>query len=513
MHSEPDPTERLEAELKLFAPTDNYSEPGSVRAQSPVSASDDEKMAEATPKPKRQDPLLMPTPKVTGAYVETPATVRVEKVTPQEEDVKAESTSGEDNVVDVRPTRASLGERKRSSSWSSADRYPSSDPAAAETQSADEDRAAVRKPRARSLPRRRPPIRNSTKLPSVKDDLLELHRLHNVEDSTLDDLEEILTGQKAPSHSKVEEILQGPVSTDSAKEESGPEDEKLAAKDQPELQTQIAHVPKAIKTEQLDAEDLAAYDRMSKSLQTVSLGIRDAKKGIESLEGRFTASQSEKPSAMAPETHTHDHHQCPACTARPDASALAYIHVPVPRLYHRTPTFQFTFIGLLVLLASIWYAAETTMCAKFCRPTSCDPTAGPCVWSFDDPTSFGTALPIKVDQWITGGYGRKRFDKLYEILDDAKADLVDAALGRHITDVDVNSLFTPEQRRQHRRRLRKKGLVKRKAVDAATPEEKAKWAAWHRARVESEKAKEAREMGYVWEEEGEGSIGGDVPMY
>ncbi|KAK0387019.1 hypothetical protein NLU13_5333 [Sarocladium strictum] len=511
MHSEPDPTERLEAELKLFAPTDNHSEPGSVRAQSPASDSDDENMAEATPKPKRQDPLLMPTPRVTGAYVETPATVRVEKVVPQGEETKPESTSGEEELDRLRPTRVSLGDRKRSSSWSSADRYLSSDPGAAETQSADETSAAVKKPKAKLPRRQRPPIRNSAKLPSVKDDLLELHRLHNVEDSTLDDLEEILTGQKQPADTKEEGIIQEQQGKDPEKTEAVSEDERPATRLEPEPQHKST-IPKSIKVETPDVDDLAAYDRMSKSLHTVSLGIRDAKKGIESLEDRFTSSQSEKSPAMAPETHTHDHDHGPACVARPEASGLAYIHVPVPRLYQHTPTFRFTLAGLLVLMVSIWYATETAMCAKFCRPTSCDPTTGPCVWSFDDPTSFGTALPIKVDQWVTRGYGRKRFGELYEILDDTKADLIDAALGRHITEVDVNSLFTPEQRRQHRRRLRKKGLLKRKYADAATPEDRAKWAAWHQARLESEKAKEAREMGYAWGDEGEGSVGGDVPM-
>lgn len=513
LHSEPDPTERLEAELKLFAPTDNHSEPGSVRAQSPVSDSDDEKMAEATPKPKRQDPMMMPTPKVTGAYVETPATVRVDKVV-LEEDSKPVKTSAmeAENFEDFRPARLKLSDRKRSNSWSTNDRDVSSDPGATESQSADE-KPVVRKPRARSLPRRRLPVRNSTKIPSVKDDLLELHRLHNVEDSTLDDLEEILTGQKAPSSEKVEEILDEVEQILPTKAETPSEDNKPSVQEDEALSRQTKHASKAIKSEDRGVEDLAAYDRMDKRLQTAALGIRDAKKGIESLEDRFTSSQSEKTSAMDYKTHTPGHRDCPACTERPDASALAYIQIPVPRLFHLKPTFRFTLLGLILFTISAWYATESVMCANFCRPTTCDPSTGPCVWSFDDPTSFGTALPIKVDQWITGGYGRKRFEQVYEILDDARADLVDAALGRHITDVDVNSLLTPEQRRQHRRRLRNKGLVKRRNLEAAPPEEKAKWAAWHRARVESEKAQEAREMGYTWEDEDEGSVGGDAPVY
>lgn len=196
------------------------------------------------------------------------------------------------------------------------------------------------------------------------------------------------------------------------------------------------------------------------------------------------------------DTHTHDDHHCPACAAQHNTSSLAYIHVPVPRLFHRKPSFRLTFLGIATLLFSIWYATESAMCANFCRPTSCDPSSGPCTWSLDDPTSFGTALPVKLDQWTTGGFGRAQFNEAYDVVDDWVADLQDAVTGRRITDVTMASLPTAEKRRQLRRRLRKKGLVGGKGP-VGDAEERVKWDAWRRARREKERAKEAGEMGYM----------------
>ena len=80
--SDGDPIDRIEAEMKLFAPLDNYSERGSIKAPSlPVSddeRDEDDPCVEETPRAPRADPLTLPTPRVTGAYVETPATVKTE---------------------------------------------------------------------------------------------------------------------------------------------------------------------------------------------------------------------------------------------------------------------------------------------------------------------------------------------------------------------------------------------------------------------------------------------------
>lgn len=246
--------------------------------------------------------------------------------------------------------------------------------------------------------------------------------------------------------------------------------------------------------------EMAAYERMNKTLQTGLLRIRSAKQGIERIEDRFSRaqplSQGKKTMAKAPEGHEHHGHVdpqagCPYCKS-PGSTAVAYLHLALPRLYHQDPTFRLTWLGLLVFILSTWYAAESAMCAMYCRPTTCPASKSPCVWSFDDPTDFGTAIPIKVDQWITGGTGRQVASVVYEEAYDWIADIQDLALGRDIEDVDMETLSS-EQKRRHRRRLRKKGLL---TAREPRPEEQAKWDEWRAARLAKERGEEVRDQGH-----------------
>ncbi len=146
------------------------------------------------------------------------------------------------------------------------------------------------------------------------------------------------------------------------------------------------------------------------------------------------------------------------------------------------------------------------MCGLYCRPATCSGPA-PCVWSFDDPT-FGSALPIKLDQWTTGGYGRAIFTRVSEEALDWTADMADQAAGRSIEDVDISKLSFA-QRNRHRRRLEKHGLLRAPSLPY---DQRAKWESWRRERLAKERAREAREMGYSdgYEEEG---FGGDERVW
>jgi hypothetical protein len=131
------------------------------------------------------------------------------------------------------------------------------------------------------------------------------------------------------------------------------------------------------------------------------------------------------------------------------------------------------------------------MCHYYCRPEYC--AAGQvCDWSPDDPY-FGYAIPVKLDQWTTGGQGRALAARLGEEASDWLADAWDSLTGTDIAAVDTRYL-TFEQKRQHRRRLRKRGLVR---PWREPPEHKAKLDAWRSAR----EVREAREMGYAEEED------------
>ena len=497
VHSEMDPTDRIEAEAKLFAPLDNHSEKGSVRAPSPASglkkSEDEETEIDATPKPRRNDPLSMPTPKVVGAYVETPATVKFERFDPP----------GIDDAV--------LKRRPR-------DLDTISEPGEDEKPSAITISTAARRPRSQSLPRPRPPLKNTAKLPSVKDDLLELQQMYNIDDTTLDNLEEVISGRK-PASPRIEALLQDlpAVSTD----DDSFDLELDHMKEQSELDNlrPIKTEPKATSGKEAGPvdEDLAAYLRMSKTLRTGLLGIRSAKQGIERLEDNLAHSQHPPPKTKMDtetpaHTHTHQHDEkFSACAAPPNQGVVAYVHLPIPRLYSLQPRFRLTIFGFLTLALCLWYSLETAMCKLYCAPETC--TSTPCVWSYDDPT-FGTALPVKLDQWTTGGVGRTLFNEALEEAEDWVADMLDMAYGREITDIDVERLSF-EGKRAHRRRLRKKGLDKRgrQAEQEATPEVRARWNAWHQERLAREKARDARAMGYAPVDEDYESIGGDQRIW
>ncbi|KAL3961358.1 hypothetical protein ACCO45_002881 [Purpureocillium lilacinum] len=493
LHSDQDPTDRYDSEMKLFAPHENHSERGSVRAPSPPPDLDiDDKVTEATPKPPRPDPLTMPTPKVTGAYVETPATVKVDKL-PEHATIP---DAADDQVL----IPAIFRERRTNNDRRSRDHDSASDPGVSDSK--DSEATTKRRPRSRSLPRRRPPLKNSAKLPSVRDDLLELQRMHNIDDSTMDDLEDILTDLEGDSPNTNEPTLKREPTEDVA-----PTSKKVSDKDTSEGES-------------------ALFDRLTQRLRTGLLGIRSAKKGIERLEDQFahagkrsTSPSSDvtktkpikQPVTLPTKSHAHatparHEEQCPDCQAKP-APGVAYIHLPVPRLYTTTPRFRFTWIGLLLFTLSVWYAAESAMCAKFCRPMRCSP-AKPCIYSYLDPT-FGSALPVKLDQWTTGGHGRELWEWAAEELGDFAADVEDALRGRHITDVPLEALSTL-QRRRHRRRLRKKGLVQ--PWPDPSPEQQAIWDEWRR-----ERAQEARQMGYeVTADEFEdtaAAVGDDQPAW
>jgi hypothetical protein len=300
---------------------------------------------------------------------------------------------------------------------------------------------------------------------------LEIQRANQVDDSTLDDIADLLRHQNSPS-----------ASSDSLGPKSG-----------------------STRTDKLEGE-LEAYGRMSRSLETGLLGIRTAKQGIERLEGKVAHADLKE---HAPHNGHHDKtltapSSCPACRGSESrrGEAVAYIHLPLPRLWSRDPEFRFTFLGLGLFLVSLWYIVEALMCFRYCKPDYCYPGTS-CDWSSDDPV-WGYALPVKLDQWVTGGQCRDLTRRLGPELADWLADMWDAARGIDISAVDT-SRYGWEQKRRHRRRMNKKKpttpLVER-------PEDKRTFSAHKSAREAKERAQMADEMGYYELDEDE-SIASD----
>ncbi|XXG98853.1 hypothetical protein Hte_005183 [Hypoxylon texense] len=418
--SEVDPTDRIEAELKLFAPLDNYSEKGSVRAPSPLPSEPEED----TPRPNRVDPLTQPTPRVTGAYVETPATVKVKQEYSSDEQKALDNLSQISTVPELRSRSSSEPLNKED-----AAQEESKDAKRPKTSTSRSSSAPTPSRRLRSALRRRRPLRpliNTAKPPSVKEDIRAILRMNQIDDSTLDEFDSIIEGQEIDDDDLEQMVNDTIHKIDDDFKPSG-----LSERDR----------------------ELQVYDRMSKSLRTGLLGIRSAKKGIERLEDKVM----------------HTEHKVDQAHIDPNGSSVkSEIHIPlqsidgastiiaIPALYQKYPKFRLTKFGLFALIASIWYIIESIFCFLYVVEYNCAP-APRCDWSPNEPY-FPYAVPFMLDEWSTGGKGRELTWRIGEGIGDVLAEISDWVTNTDFTQFD-EMYMNVWQRRRHRRRLAKHGLV------------------------------------------------------
>ncbi|RWA05930.1 hypothetical protein EKO27_g9186 [Xylaria grammica] len=445
--SEADPTDRIAAELNLFAPLDNYSEKGSIRAPSPVPS---EPVDEKTPRPPKVDPLTQPTPRVSGAYVDTPATVRVKG-----EEGHVETSENPSVESGPAPTaqggRSRLSPAKRTMNTGATSHARSSKRSGPRSSSVP---TASR--RSRSSSRRRRPLINTAKPPTVREDILAILRANNIDDSTLENLDSILADHE------VDDLELKQMVNDTVLKIEDDLDVKFS--------------------EMSDHErELEAYTRMSKSLQTGLLGIRSAKKGIERLEDKVThnSAQGDQPDSEVVSSSSPPR-QPPLSR---DGSAPAFI--PVPRLYRKDPKFKLTTLGVVALCAIIWYVLECVFYSLYAGPEYiCTPSV-PCDWSPHEPY-FPYTMPFMLDEWVTGGKGRVLALRVGEEVGDIWAEVSDWATNTDFTQFDERYMNV-WQRKRHSRRLRKHGLIPRWTEP---PGYKARYPDWQLAKAARELAQE-----------------------
>ncbi|KAI2620656.1 hypothetical protein GGS26DRAFT_303885 [Hypomontagnella submonticulosa] len=449
-----DPTDRIEAEMKLFAPLDNYSEKGSVRAPSPVPS---EPIEEETPRPTKIDPLTQPTPRVTGAYVETPATVKV-KQEAFSDDKKAMDDPNQTPVINSELHNRSSSEPSHETSREEKEGGVPKSPRRPRSSSVP---TASR--RTRSTSRRRRPLRpliNTAKPPSVKDDIRAILRMNEIDDSTLDDFDSILADQEI-------------------------DDEEL----QQMVNDTMNQVDNDLETPGLSDRDLELqiYDRMSKSLRSGLLGIRSAKKGIERLEDKVT--HAEHKADQVPTDLNDTGPKVEETHAPIKAIDSASTIISIPTLYRKSPKPRLTKFGLLALAAFIWYVLESTFCFLYTPQYDCTP-ALPCVWSPNEPY-FPYAMPFMLDEWATGGKGRALAWRMNEEIGDVFADVSNWITKTDLTQLDERFMDVWERKR-HRRRLEKRGLIPKWV---APSDYRPRFAGWNTARLAME------EDGYEAEDE------------
>lgn len=448
--SEVDPTERITAELNLFAPLDNYSEKGSIRAPSPVPSEPNDV---ETPRPPKIDPLTQPTPRVTGAYVDTPATVRVTSgegraqagENPPIATDTALAAQGRTSGLSPTKTVTSPGRRSRVKSLKRPGSRSSSMPPTSR--------------RSRSSSRWRRPLINTAQPPSVKDDIIAILRANNIDDSTLENLDTIL--DRELDDQKLKEMV-----NDTVLKVEGDLDMKIS--------------------EMSDRErELEAFERMSKSLQTGLLGIRSAKKGIERLEDKVTHNGSKDDQPRHPTAVSSAQ---PLTQPSLSPGEAAPVVIPIPRLYRRNPKFKLTTLGIVAIWAAIWYALECAFCSLYGGPEYiCTPTV-PCDWSPNEPY-FPYTMPFMIDEWATGGKGRALVWKAGEEIGDRFAEVSDWVTNTDFTQFDERYMDV-WQRKRHRRRLRKHALVPKWTEP---PGYRARFPVWQAAQAARELAQELGE--------------------
>lgn len=458
-----DPTARLEAEADLFA-LDNQSERGSFRVPSPLSDSESEaedQKADETPRPDRFDPGPVPTPQVTGAYVDTPVIVKVER-----RDVSEDTNIPQPNLS--RPKKDPTENRD-----------PSTSPKASksDSQAGYSRRRVLREARrSKSAPRHRSPLKNSAKLPTVKDDLRQICQKNEIDDSTLDDLADLVMSSSNP-----EELV------------------NILKNEEPKTVDVFAELPP---------------ERQDGLLEKYLLQLRSAKKGIEGLEHQLAHSEKQvKPEAKISSVqhrHSHPAHDpaCPECATSQQTDGVTYMHVPVPRLYRTKPKFKLTFTGILMLLFCLWHMywfAEDLFYDRWGKQEICY-RGSPCRWDVDDP-EYGYVIPVKLDEWLTGGAVRPHAARWLEEAQDSWADFEDWWRGIDIQQVDHRIIRDSAKKAQYWRRIEKKGLFPKWNPAAwMLPQIEA----WERETATREEAEARAAMGYdIFEEVGDESMDKD----
>lgn len=403
-----DPTARIMAEAKLFAPGDNSERGSNNASSSPMPESDSENGnndMDDTPRPNKPNPLTMPTPKITGAFVDTPAPLGDGRRDPVS---SSKHLSPEKTFVKARDLSSSPRATK-----SEGDQRPGRQRSGKDTR------------RTKSSSRPRAPLKNSAKPPTVKEDLRQICLKNDIDDSELDDLTDLIMSSADPE--KFLQILKN--------------DETEAGEPKNE--------------ESLDDQDaqLKRLNGMSDALKTGLAGIRTAKKGIERLEDQVSR-PGKKTKQPLPTARNN--------TGIPTTSAgetYTYIQIPVPRLYRTEPRFKLTIFGLILLLLGIWQAywfAEDVFYDKWGKQTLCY-RGSPCRWDVDAP-EYGYVIPVKFDEWLTGSALRPHAAHWLEEAEDGWADLVDWWTGTDIRDVHHQSIRDYREKRQYWRRIEKKGL-------------------------------------------------------
>lgn len=303
--------------------------------------------------PERQKPaqsrIYEKTPVVTGAWIDTPVTER-----------SAQPSEHLSNGVD-----------------SAATKYTEPAKRAEPEEAPQQDKPSQQEKFHADQKARRPLIKPNlpkSGLETVIEDVKADKGSYALGDDTIESLQEILNEQ--PTEPKAEE------------EENG------------EFEKAILDKLESAKPEERDATD---FGGLNEKLNSLVQNIGEVKKGLNSLEDHLSrdshvSSRPLPPNGGRKARHIHTGENCETCGAYSDDRL--FVAIPFPRLWKRDPVarrIRPTRLGWGILISTIWFLIESTMCDYYCHPFVSNVCQGNCLM-YSAPR-FPFVLPTMLWRW------------------------------------------------------------------------------------------------------------------
>ncbi|OGE48104.1 hypothetical protein PENARI_c032G10249 [Penicillium arizonense] len=289
------------------------------------------------------------TPRVTGAWIDTPMTERVADRMPE---------LPEDLTRDIVPPRAA-SEKKAVA--------PPAKPAEPVT-SKPEETKPVESKQEQPPPEPKPEKQSRAPLP----------RPHLPKSALEAVIEDASSGKDDEFGNDTLESLRGMMDDD-----DGPAELKIEEEDEEAYEKAVLEKLAQADTAQNDQVDLGS---VNDKLNSLMRHISEVKKGLDGLEGQVnraaTISKSSFPTEKGSKqpSHIHTGETCKDCGTHSDGRV--YAALPVPRLWKRSPTsrrLQMTNLGWVTLISISWYIIECLMCEQYSRPEITETCEGYCL--------------------------------------------------------------------------------------------------------------------------------------
>lgn len=377
------------------------------RTESPPQSQAEVSTPENPKIPERQ--IYDKTPVVTGAWIDTPMTERMQELPkprlnnfnpPRSENnsLDVPSGSGVPTIIEE-PSSSELqqdnkneilnkGEKEAQMTWGNEgesetkereqERESAGNVRPKETSQVEDKRKEETEKQAdKSKERKRPPLIKpdlpKSALETVMQDFKADKNSLDVGDDTLESLQQIL--------------------------DEKPSDPKTESEDDAEYEKSIFQ---KLELESPGSAESVDLDRLNEKLTSLTENIKKVKKGLHGLEDqvlRDAATLASIPASTKGQSSSgHSCDNCETCQAHHNGSTYA-IHLP--RLWRRetgSPRIRPTLLGWCSALLLLWYFSESTMCDYYCHPFIAEACGRNCL--LPDAPRFPFVIPTMLWRWL-----------------------------------------------------------------------------------------------------------------